>query len=75
IASYDRKNGKVFPRKLRWQGRDYAITKLAYYHKIRQGQALYHIFHVTDGNIDFRLKLDSFNLHWTLEEVSDGSAD
>lgn len=74
ISSYDRKKGTVFPRKIRWQGRDYIITKLAYYHRVKQGQTLYHIFHVTDGTIDFRLKLDSYTLHWVLEEVSDGSA-
>jgi len=75
VTTYDKNKGIVFPRKLKWHGRDYLITKIAYYHRIRQGNALYHIFHVTDGNLDFRLKLDAYSLHWELEEVSDGSAD
>ena len=73
LSVYDRMNGRVMPRKMRWQGRMYRLTKLAYYHKIRQGRTVIHVFHVTDGTMDFRLSCNSENLHWTLEEVSDGS--
>lgn len=73
ITGYDRMKGLVMPRKMRWQGRDYLFSKLTYHHKIRQGRTILHIFHVTDGSIDFRLCLDTENLHWVLEEVCDGS--
>jgi len=75
VSCYDRRTGLVMPVKIHWQGRHYLIKKLTYYHRIRQGRLLLHIFHVTDGNMDFRLSLNSENLHWKLEEVSDGTAD
>ena len=74
VSFYNRQTGLVSPLKLHWQGRDYFIKKLTYYHRIRQGRLLLHIFHVTDGVMDFRLSLNSENLHWTLEEITDGAA-
>jgi len=72
VSSYNQSNGVVMPRKIKWQGRIYIINRLNYHHKIRQGRTMLHIFHVTDGNIDFRLCFNTNNLHWTLEEVCDG---
>lgn len=72
-SSYNRQTGLVIPLKLHWQRRDYLIKKLSYYHRIRQGRILLHVFHVTDGVMDFRLSLNSENLHWLLEEVTDGT--
>ena len=66
---------KVFPVKIYWRNQNYLINKLAYYHKFREGRTIQHIFHVTDGNLDFRLRLDSESLIWTLEEVDDGNTD
>lgn len=74
ISSYERMTGLVMPKKLFWHERIYTIIKLGYYHKIKEGRYINHIFHVTDGNLDFRLCLNSENLHWTLEEVCDGTA-
>ncbi len=75
ITSYDRIKGTVVPKKLRWQGREYIMTKLSYYYRRREGRNISHIFHVTDGAMDFKLRLDSENLHWTLVEVTDGASD
>ncbi len=74
ITAYDRMKGSVMPRKMRWQGRDYLFTKLTYHHKIREGRTILHIFHVTDGCEDFRLRLDTDSLQWVLEEVCDGTS-
>ena len=74
ISKYDRMKGIVTPLKLHWQGREFFIKKLSYYHRVRLGRNIQHIFHVTDDNLDFRLRLDSETLHWTLEEISDGTA-
>lgn len=71
ITLFDKIKGTVVPKKLKWQGREYLITKLTYHHKIREGRTTFHIFHVTDGDLDFRLRLDTENLHWILEEVCD----
>lgn len=73
ITLFDCEKRVVLPKKIRWQGRDYFILKLSYHHKIKQGTITFHIFHVTDGNMDFRLSLNTDNLHWTLEEVCDGT--
>jgi hypothetical protein len=73
ITSYNRDTGKVVPAKIRWQAKIYTITSVSYYHKIQEGKNIQHIFHVTDGNMDFKLKLDSETLRWTLMEVTDGT--
>ncbi len=74
VSSYNRENGAVAPRKMRWQGRDYIIKQVSYHHKIREGRKLLHIFHGTDGISDFKLKLDTDSLQWTLEEIYDGTS-
>ena len=73
ICSYNNENGTVIPRRIYWRKRNYVITQLTYHHKIKQGRTLLHIFHVTDGTMDFSLNLDTDNLHWTLEEICDGT--
>jgi hypothetical protein len=72
ITVFDKDKKTNIPYKIRWNNQVYKISKLAYYHQIRDGQKIQHIYHVTDGRIDFRLRLDSQNLNWFLEEVSDG---
>ncbi|MFH0864085.1 MAG: hypothetical protein V1858_03290 [Candidatus Gottesmanbacteria bacterium] len=74
VSIYDRATGLVKPFKIKWQGRIYKITTLGYHHKTKEGKKLLHIFSVCNETIAFRLKLDTENLHWTLEEVSDGFA-
>lgn len=75
IASYNHEKNRFIPYKMRWRMRDYFIKRLAYHHKVREGRTLFHVFHVTDGNLDFRIRFDSESLNWILEEVSDGSTD
>ena len=72
VLVYDRQKNNVMPYRLRWQGRDFKITKLGFHHKYRLGRTIQHIFSVTDGNTFFRLRLDTDTLQWTLEEISDG---
>lgn len=74
ITKYDTVTSTVMPMKIRWQAREYLMCKLGYYHKVREGRVVQHIFHVTDGTLDFRLKFESDTLHWILEQVSDGNA-
>lgn len=73
ITVYNREKGTVMPFKMRWQGREYVMKKLAYHHKIREGRTILHIFHVTDGTSDFKLRLNTETLIWTLEEIYAGS--
>ena len=71
VAVYDREAGAM-PRVIRWNGRLYQVTKLGYHHKVKQGQALQHIFSVATETLAFRLRHDTESLIWWLEEVSDG---
>lgn len=74
ITSFNKESRSVMPKKIRWQGRDYLIQSVSYHHIVREGKKLLHIFHVTDGASDFRLRLDTETLHWTLEEIYDGAS-
>lgn len=73
IFSYNAEKNTAILYKIRWRLRDYFIKKLAYHHKVREGRELLHIFHVTDGNLDFRIRFNTEDLNWILEEVSDGN--
>lgn len=75
VTVFDVLQGTIMPRKIKWNQREYTMTKLGYYHKYRVGRSIMHIFHVTDGHLDFRLRMDAENLHWVLEEVTDGQPD
>ena len=59
-------------RKIRWRGREYIITKLAYHHTVWEGRTRVHKYAVSADSFDFRLSYDTENLQWNLEEVSDG---
>lgn len=75
ICSIDRKKKyPSFPKRMNWRGKIYEFKNVAYYHKSREGRVVYHIFHVTDGTTDYRLKFDPEYLGWKLEEVTDGNA-
>lgn len=59
------------PKYLIWKGRDYKLDKIGFHHSFYQGRILYHIFSVVAGTVFFKLKLNTENLLWRLEEVSD----
>lgn len=72
ITTFDPYTGIVFPRKIKWQGRVYKITKIGFHYPMRQGRRLLHYFGVlSENNTSFKLRFDTDNLHWTLEEVID----
>lgn len=64
----------VKPYKMRWGEKYVTFTEVTYHHIIRKGMDLTHVFHVTDGSMDYRLHLDTRSLHWKLMEVSDGNS-
>jgi len=73
LTIFDKDRGKVVPYKMRWKNEDIIFKEVTYHHMTRQGRQILHVFHVTDGIMDFRLHLDTQNLHWKLMEVSDGN--
>lgn len=69
---YDSRKQKVLPKWVVWDGRLYPIVKIGLHHTYRQGRTLFHVFSVASKNLFFRLILNTENLHWILEEISDG---
>ena len=63
------------PISLTWSGRTYQVLKLGLHHTYRDGVTRHHIFSVVSRDLFFRLNLNTDNLNWTLEEVSDGLPD
>ena len=59
------------PKYVLWKNRSHTITQIGLHHHERVGSTLYHIFSVISGTLFLRLKLDTDNLIWTLEEVGD----
>jgi hypothetical protein len=59
------------PKYLIWKGKDYRLDKIGFHHSFYQGKVLYHIFSVVAGTVFFKLRLNTENLLWKLEEVAD----
>ncbi len=77
VLYYSSKYKKTVPHLLHWQGKDYSLGPVDYYHNYMDGRERQHIFELCDKETSlwFRLKLNSSNLHWTLEAIHDGIAD
>ena len=71
ITIFSKNTGKVLPWKIKWNSRTYTITTVDFHHAYRKHTTLFHIFSVSDGNLYFRLSLNTENLSWILEEVSE----
>ena len=63
---------QTIPTKIQWEGKIYLIEKIGLHHTYRTGRTLHHVFSVANQNLFFKLNLDTDNLTWTLEEISDG---
>jgi hypothetical protein len=72
VLSYNHTTKQVTPRKLLWENKEYQIIKVGLHHQFRQGRTLYHVFSVETLSLFFRIVLNTDNLHWRLEEISDG---
>jgi len=75
ILEYNSKLRRVFPKSVHWDGNDYPVTKVGFHHTFREGKTLIHVFSVDTPSLFFRLRLNTDNLQWTLEEISDGEVD
>lgn len=69
---YDSGKKKIIPKWVVWNGRLYPIIKVGLHHTFRRGRVLYHVFSVASKTLFFRLVLNTENLYWRLEEISDG---
>jgi hypothetical protein len=60
------------PKWVKWRQRVYKIEKIGLHHTFRQGRTLYHVFSVVAGSVFLRIRLNTENLIWQLEEIGDG---
>lgn len=77
VMAYSAKHKKVKPYILDWKNKVYYLDNIGYYHSYMEGRDRQHIFELVDREqtLHFRIRLDSSNLHWTLETIHDGLAD
>lgn len=73
LAIYHRLGEIVTIHKLKWQNRDYPISKQVYVYKKREGRNINHVFHVSNKDLHFKILFNTETLSWWLEEVSDGN--
>jgi hypothetical protein len=76
VMYYSAKKRFFAPTLISWQNKEYVVGKIGYHHVVRDGQTAHHIFELVnkEETLWFRLNLDTSNLHWKLEAVSDGLA-
>ncbi len=76
VMYYSARQKQAVPYLLHWQSKDYSLGKVDYYHSFMEGQDRQHIYELVDKDetLWFRLRLNSSNLHWTLEAIHDGLA-
>lgn len=76
VMYYSAKRRVALPHLISWQNKDYIVGKIGYHHTVKDGQTLHHIYELTDNQATlwFRLNFNTANLHWQLEQISDGLA-
>ena len=74
VMYYSVRHRRAQPHMISWQSREYHVGTIGYHHTVRDGDTLHHIYELVDADstLWFRLNLDTSNLHWLLEAVSDG---
>lgn len=75
VLVYDHSARKLIPKKLKWEGKTHNITSVDMHHITRDGRTLKHVFSVASATMFFKIVMDTSNLQWMLEEISDGLTD
>lgn len=67
---YNAKSRSMQPHRMNWNGQEYGLGKIDFWHKTKKGDTLIHHFSIADreGQAYFKLALNTDNLQWTLEE-------
>lgn len=69
-ATPNKKRMESFPKKMVYGGREYTFIEQGMRYLIEKGQELVKLFDVSDGQNQFRLRLDNVN-HWTLVDMKE----
>ena len=59
------------PKWVKWRNKLYKVKKIGLHHKYREGRTLYHVFSVVTDSLFLRLRLNTENLTWCLDEFRD----
>ncbi len=75
VMYFSHRQKKALPHLVSWNNQEYQVGKIGFHHTIQRGNTLHHIFELVDKSesLWLRLRLDTSNLHWMLEAVSDGN--
>lgn len=68
---YDHKKQTVWPKVILWNQKIYKLNKNGYHHTVKNGTILYHVFSSAMDDLCFKLVLNTKDLSWRLEELSD----
>lgn len=60
---------ETFPKQMEFNGQTYTFLNSGWRYLVHKGKEIVRVFSVTDGNADFRLKLDASESRWTLLEI------
>lgn len=62
---------KSFPKRIEFEGREYTFIESGLRYLIQKGHQLIHIFDMTDGVANYRLRFDTDQKLWTLVDISE----
>lgn len=72
VVAHKREGVKLIPRLMEWNNRLYKFTRVGFRHPTTKGNRTVHVLTVSDTTTTYRLEFDSYNLIWTLKEITDG---
>jgi hypothetical protein len=70
-AIYDGFKKSFYPKAILWKDNKYPITKVAYHHKFKIGDAWTHVFSLMSETKFIKICFDGKTLEWTLQEFID----
>lgn len=70
LAIFKPTSPKLFPYKIRWNGRDYYAQEITSYYKTSDNQKLYHIFSLRTTTLNMQLSFEPETMLWKLREVT-----
>ncbi len=72
MMDFNHCQNKIKPIQIQWNNRDFRVEEIGMHYQFLKGKKLYHVFSVSSKGMFFKLVLNTENLFWNLEEVSDG---
>jgi hypothetical protein len=61
---------KSYPKRMEFNGREYTFVESGLRYLVQKGQQLVHVFDMTDGDANYRLKFDDSQKLWTLVDIT-----